>query len=251
MNVKLINGNSLEILEKMDDESVDLIITDPPYNISKRGNIQIKGSSDIMMNFGEWDFFKTENDYFDFTNKWVSECCRILKENGWFYVFFDYKKLWMLEFITNDADVMMRTLFTWVKLNPATSFRKYNWRSSIETVWVGSKGECRIPNFLSQKEMVNYMITPCRCNYKETEHLNEKPMKITDLFVKTSSNIGDTVLDPFMGSGSVGASAVKLNRNFIGIDLDEKWVEVAKKRIEKYRTEFLKKEEFKSTIIDI
>lgn len=231
--VSLLRGDCLTLLDDLlttPNASVDLIIVDPPYNISVENKITRKETTDIQMDFGEWDKF-TPEEFIKFTNAWFEKCAKLLKEGGWFYVFFSNVKLGILEDCAKRYGILQRTLFTWVKTNPAPSYRKYTYRSATEPVWVGSKGKSRIPNFLSQQEMLNYKETSCRCNYGVTGHPTEKPTELIELFVKTSSNEGDLVLDPMIGSGTTGVVCKEFNRSFIGIERDPKWYKIAKERI--------------------
>jgi len=229
--IKLYHDDCFNVLSELENESIFLIIVDPPYAIARDTVISRKETKDIDFNFGEWDLFESDEAFEEFTNKWFKECARVLRKEGWMYVFFDHAKLGMLEKLSKENGIMMRTLFTWIKSNPAPSYRKYNWISSTESVWVGSKGKCRIPNFLTQTEMKNYMITSCRSNYGVSGHPTEKPLELIERFVLSSSLYGDTVLDCFMGSGTTGVACVELERDFIGVDKEPKWFSVARKRI--------------------
>ncbi len=187
------------------------------------------------MHFGDWDVFETEEDFIKFTRQWFTECVRILHEDGWMYIFFSNRHMWILYELIRKFKLIIRANFTWIKTNPAPSYRKYNWRSATEPCIVLTKKKIRIPNFLSQHEMNNYKETSCRCNYGVSGHPTEKPIDLIDLFVRTSSNEGDTVLDPFMGSGTTGMSCLQHNRNFIGIEKTLKWFSVAELRLETFK----------------
>lgn len=234
----LYNTDALHQLKKFKDESIDLIVTDPPYNISNENKITRKETTDINMDFGKWDHFETEEDFIEFTNSWFFDCMRILKKEGWMYVFFGNTWIWILQLALrkwSNFGIIHRTTFTWLKSNPAPSYRKFNWRNSTEPVLVFSKGKCRIPNFINQTYMKNYMYTSCRSNYGTTGHPTEKPVQLIELFVKTSSNKGETVLDPFMGSGTTGMACLQLDRKFIGIERSFRWFPVAQDRLNKFK----------------
>jgi DNA modification methylase len=126
-------------------------------------------------------------------------------------------------------------MFVWAKTNPTPSFRKVSWVSATEFVWVGSKGESKVKNFLTQKEMYNYALTPNKSSYGKTEHPTEKPESVIARFVKASSLEGDIVLDPFVGSGTTAVVSKKLSRSYIGIELNPKYIEIANKRINETR----------------
>jgi DNA modification methylase len=232
---KIICGDCLELLKNIPDNSIDLIITDPPYMVSQESNIgrkSLSGRNDVKLKFGDWDVFKSEADYKNFTESWFRECVRILKPKSWIYVFFSKEKIgyFPLEFAPKYG-MNTRTIFIWIKTNPTPSFRKMNYLSSAEFIWVGSKGDSKIKNFLQQKEMVNYMITPNSSVYGVSGHPNEKPEILVSRFVLTSSYENEVVLDPFMGSGTTAVVCKKLNRRYIGIEKNPEYIEMAKKRL--------------------
>ena len=241
-NIK--NGDSMRLLKELETESVDCIITDPPYNISQEGkdinrnNMKsklLKRNSNIKLDFGEWDR-KTEEDYYEFTKQWFAECVRILKPKGWIYIFFSKERTGYFTDPRNGLftsnGIFAKTIITWHKTNPAPSFRKVNYLSSTEFIVVGSKGNSKILNFLEQKNMHNFFETPNSSAYGETEHPTEKPLELIKWFIAVGSNKNDTVLDPSMGSGTTGVASKLLNRNFIGFEIDEKYFEIAKERID-------------------
>lgn len=240
MTVYLYNADCLDEFEKFKDGEIDLIVIDPPYGISNENKITRKETTDINMDFGEWDHFETEDEFITFTNDWFYECMRILKKEGWMYIFFGNTWIWILQTALRkhpEFNIIHRTTYTWLKTNPAPSYRKFNWRSSTEPALVFSKGKCRIPNFLNQTVMKNYGETPCRSNYGTTGHPTEKPVDLLKLFVETSSNVGDTVLDCFMGSGSTGVACIECDRHFIGIEKSLKWYTIAKERLDRCKVE--------------
>lgn len=240
---KIIQGDSLEVLKTLPDESVDCIITDPPYMISQNKNISRKSLNnkhwnrgmDIKLDFGEWDKFESDSDFLEFTENWFKECARVLKSKGWIYIFFDKQKTGFFDlYLSKKYGIKSRTIFTWLKSNPVPSFRKVNWLSSSEFIWVGSKGESKLKNFKQQKEMFNYMITPNSSSYGETEHPTEKPIKLIKHLIEVNSNEGDIILDCFMGSGTTAVACLLTGRKFIGIEKDETYFKMANERIKPY-----------------
>jgi len=241
MENQIICGNCIEIMRDIPDESIDLIIADPPYMVSQEGKKINRAKtiskswnrkSSIDFDFGEWDLFPDEETYKAFTENWFRECTRILKPKAWIYIFFDKNKTGYFDLdFAPKYNIKPRTIFIWIKSNPTPSFRKVNWLSATEHIWVGSKGKSKIKNFLQQKEMVNYLITPNKTVYGKTSHPTEKPEELIEKFMITSSNRGDLVLDPFLGSGTTAVVAKKLDRNFIGIEIDENFCAMARQRL--------------------
>ena len=239
--MELYQGDCVEIMKSIPDNSIDCIITDPPYNISVEGNkiqrnyehYNWNRRSDIGLDFGEWDrCWESEQDYINFTESWFSECTRILKEAGWIYIFFDKQKTGIFDLLLSKKYGMKaRTIYVWVKSNPVPSFRKVNWVSGTEHIWVGSKGDSKLKNFLYQKDMNNYFISANASAYKETKHPTEKPVKLIKHLITVNSNEGDTILDCFGGSGTTGKAAYELNRNSILIEKEPEYCEIIRNRI--------------------
>jgi len=237
----LYKGDCLEVLKGFPNDSIDLVLTDPPYNISQAGNKisrkklsskMYKRNMDIKLDFGKWDNFESERDFFDFTEKWFKESIRMLKKKGWIYVFFDKMKTGYFDLILSKKyEVKPRTIFAWLKTNPVPQFRKVNWLSASEFVWVGSKGKCKIKNFLKQTQMLNYMLTPNKSAYGKTSHPTEKPVILIKKFIETSSNINEVVFDPFMGSGTTAVACEKLGRKWVGVEMNEMYCNMIKKRL--------------------
>ncbi len=200
--------------------------------------IMVKGRSDVIQDFGEWDHFGSNETFFEFTESWFRECCRVLKSSGWMYIFFDRKKVGYFDlFLAKKYDMKSKTVFAWLKSNPCPSIRKSNWLSASEFVWVGCKHRGRIRNFLSHKEMYNYIITPNKAAYGETIHPAEKPRKVIERFIRAGSDVGDVVLDPFMGSGTTAVVCKSLNRKYIGFESNPQFYKIALDRIAKTKTE--------------
>lgn len=238
---KIYQGDALEELKKIKDNSIDCIITDPPYMISQKGKSigrkslskkNWKRNMDIKLDFGEWDNYDMEKDFFDFTESWFKECSRVLKDKGWIYIFFDKQKIGYFDLLLSKKyGIKGRTVFAWIKSNPVPSFRKVNWLSASEFIWVGSKGDCKLKNFLQQKEMHNNMTTPNKSSYGETKHPTEKPKEVIRKLVLVNTNEGDVVLDPFAGSGTTGIVCKELNRNFILIEKEKEYINIIKERL--------------------
>ena len=253
MSVKLIHGDCLEEMDKLinDGVTVDMILTDPPYNISQLNDNRDRSKMDspimrrkkpLNYDFGEWDNMERK-EFLEFTNDWYNLCVQLLREGGAMVSFFSKEDVNYLGWLGKSYDVRTRTIFTWHKTNPVPSFRKVNYLSSCEYVWIGSKGEKGWTfNFKQQKEMHNFFETPNKSVYGETDHPTEKPLSLINHLIEVHTNSDDLVLDCFMGSGSTGVACLQTNRNFIGIELDEKYYNIAKKRCSEYQSKLMVKE---------
>ena len=237
--IKLLHGDCLDLLDNIENNSIDLILTDPPYNISLQNNNRdrSKFNSAIMrrnkalnFDFGSWDNMERQ-EFLDFTYAWFEKCANKLRNGGTFISFYNKEDISYLSWIGNVLGIRTRTIFTWKKTNPVPQFRKVNYLSACEFAYIGSKGEEGWTfNFGYQKDMHNFFETPNASSYGITDHPTEKPITLMEHFVKIHTNKGDTVLDPFMGSGTTGVACVNLGRNFIGIEKDKHYFEIAKQR---------------------
>ena len=241
MNInKIYHGDVLEVLRTFPDECVDCVIADPPYNISKKNDRRDRSklNSPIMrMNkplnydFGEWDNMDRK-EFLEFTNKWLKQCCRVLKKSGAIISFFSKEDISYLGWKAKDWGIRTRTILSWHKTNPVPSFRKVNYLSACEFIWVGSKGDKSWTfNFLQQKEMHNFFETANSSGYGITEHPTEKPESLLGWLINIHTNKGNIILDPFMGSGTTAVVAKKFARKYIGIEINEKYIKIAETRL--------------------
>lgn len=235
---KVVCCDCLEGMKHIPDNSVDLVLTDPPYNISTENDNRDKSKlnspitrrkSPLKYDFGDWDN-RTRNDFIEFTKCWLEECCRVLKTDGTIVSFFNKEDISLLGWTAKDYGIRTRTIFTWCKTNPVPSFRKVNYLSGVEFIWIGSKGLWTF-NFGYQKDMKNYCLTPNSSVYGKTEHPTEKPLLLIEKFIKIHSNKDDVILDCFMGSGTTAIACKQLKRNFIGFEISEQYCKIARNRL--------------------
>ncbi len=223
------NGNSVELIKTLPNNSVDLILTDPPYNIGNysTGNIKLKWRKNINNDLAEWDTIEFN------PNEWVNEFLRILKPTGNIFAFTSYNLIgkWHEAF---DKEFDTFQFMVWHKTNPAPKIYKAGFLNSCELIiccW--NKGHTW--NFISQKDMHNFIESPiCMGSerLKEPSHPTQKPLKILKKIIEFASNPEDIVFDPFMGVGSTGVAALEMNRKFVGFELEESYFNAAQKRIE-------------------
>ena len=226
---KIIQGDCLEVMKGFPDESVDCVITDPPYNIGGESSKITKVGEEIKRNteaLGDWDNIP---DYLKWTTKWLKEVYRVCK--GGVFSFFDLNEIGKLRDIGKEIGFYPKTFFVMVKDNPIPHFHKSGYRNGFEMGLMLMKNEDVTFNFLSQEEMIN--VKNYTIGNKKTEHPTEKPESIIKHLVKVLSNDGDLVLDPFLGSGTTCIATKKLNRDFIGIEKEEKYVKIARERLKK------------------
>jgi len=240
---KIIQGNCLEVLKSISDESVDMVFTDPPYNISSeirisrgRNKMKFKGK-DISLNFGDWDRFLSLDDYFSFTFLWVDECVRVLKPGRIFATWFDRDKInFVSYYLKNKYSFKNKGYFSHLKKNPVPQVRMVKWATGWEMIGLWQKPGGKLVYNYQLGHQPDYMIVPIvggkeRIKFNNTVHPTQKPLKIAELFIKYWTNENDLVLDPFCGVGTIPLAAYKNNRNYIGIEINSDYCKVAEKRI--------------------
>jgi site-specific DNA-methyltransferase (adenine-specific) len=232
--LQLYNADCLEILKTIPNGSIDLIITDPPYKM----NHTTGGHTNIGMKNRWQGNIKAGNSVMGFKidikfQDWLPEVYRVLKNSGHCYIFCNDKNV--QELLNEAIHVGFResNILVWVK-NNACPNRYY--MKNCEFILFLYKGAAKPITDMSSKAAFAYD----NINGKNKHHPTEKPVGILKSFIANSSNYDDIVLDPFMGSGSTGVACAETNRRFIGIEIDEKYFDTAKHRIN--NTEIVKDE---------
>ena len=220
MNIDLRLGNCLEVMKDIPDESIDLIVTDPPYKMTKRG----KSCRPNWMpnNMGENVF----NYELPKPKEWMSECYRVLKQGTHFYTFCNTNDI--KEYL-NVAEECGFKLHNILIMKKDTGMPNRWYLKNTELVLFFRKGNAKPINDLTSRDWIEVEMPTQK---KGKVHITQKPLSIIQEFVINSSIEGETVLDPFMGSATTGVACKLTGRNFIGIEIDENSYNVAKKRIE-------------------
>ena len=240
----------MKILKEIPDNSIDIVLTDPPYMISSSLKIRrqrnpmkfnkkqykFKGK-DIDYKFGDWDIFNTMTDYLQFTEVWFKESIRVLKKGGHIVSFFDKHKLSYLVHWADELNVKTRQCLFWIKSNPVPQARKVAFMSAVELCYWGTKETItrKFATFNYQLgQHPDYIITPICSGHERHQfgfHPTQKPEKVIAWIMSYLSNPNDIVLDPFLGSGTTAVVAKKLGRNYIGIELNAEYIDIANKRL--------------------
>lgn len=223
------NKDCREIIKGLPDNSVDLILTDPPYNLSpySTGNMKFDWRSEVNNNIANWD--KVFLDPMEFADDFK----RILSPKGNIFIFTSYNQLgdWH-KALDNIFDTFQ--FMVWHKTNPIPNIRKSSFLNSCELiVCVWNKGHTW--NFKKQNEMHNFIESPICMGVerlKDPKHPTQKPVKILKHIIEIASNEDDLVFDPFMGVASSGYAALDLNRKYLGVELEENYFNAGKKRLE-------------------
>lgn len=223
----LHHGDCYEVMQSIPDRTVDLILTDPPYNLRpySTGNMSFSWRAEINNDLAEWDGdFDPASVLDDFR--------RILKPTGTIFAFTSYNLLGRWHEIFDPAFDTFQ-FFVWHKTNPVPKIRKAGFLNSCElVVCMWNKGHTW--NFGRQNEMHNFFESPvCMApeRLKHPKHPTQKPVKLLKHLIGIATNPGDVVLDPFMGVGSTGEAALDLDRSFVGIELEREYFTAAVERV--------------------
>ena len=237
---KIIMGDCLEVLKTIPDESVDLVFADPPYGLAKKNGLGWKYSKHITLQEA-WDIFN-KDDFFEFNIKWVTECMRVLKQGGSLWVCGSFHNIYQLGFILQHLDAKINNSIVWFKPNaqPNITCRMFT-ESTEHLIWA-------VKNHSKTKWMFNYSLMKTMNNGKQMRnvweipltpksekwagaHPTPKPVELLRRIILACSKEGDTILDPFVGSGTTSFVAKSNSRNSIGIEKERKYLPVIKKRL--------------------
>ncbi len=212
--MKLIQGDCLEVMKGIEDGSVDMILTDPPYGMSFRSNYRKKKYRGIKSD--------TTLDWLDI---FASECFRVAKNNTAHYVFCSFHNIDKFK-RAFENQFKVKNILIWEKNNTSMGDLAGDFAPKYEMILFLHKGR-RTINGKRDANILKFSKTGN--NY----HPTQKPVDMCEYLLAKFSDVGNTVLDPFMGSGTVGVACKNLNRDFIGIELDPEYFGIAKKRIAK------------------
>ena len=244
---KIINGNSLEILKIIPSNTFDLVFADPPYNLQIEKKLKRPDESKVNGVNDKWDKFGSFSDYDNFCKEWLSECKRILKDNGSIWVIGTYHNIFRLGYHIQNIGYWILNDVIWKKNNPMPNFRGTRFTNAHETLIWASKNK-------KSKYTFNYQSLKCLnddlqmrsdwtlpiCNGSERikkngkkVHSTQKPESLLHRILLASTNKEDFVFDPFLGTGTTAVVAKKLDRNYFGIEKEKKYFKTAKQRLEK------------------
>lgn len=240
--VTLYKGDSLKLLKKIGDESINLIFADPPYFLSN-GGITCKSGKMASVNKGSWDKSNGLTDKHNFNRKWIKECYRILAPNGSIWICGTFHNIYSVGMALEENNFKILNNITWQKTNPPPNLSCRYFTHSTETVLWAKK------NLMKSRHTFNYAIMKEENSGKQMKdvwvgtttrktekifgnHPTQKPIYLLERIIRASSNEGDLVLDPFCGSSTTGVAAIQNNRRYIGIDISKEYMILSRKRIQ-------------------
>ena len=246
----IIKGDCLELLKKIPDKSVDLVFADPPYNLQLKDTLYRPDQTAVEAVTNDWDKFDTYKAYDEFCLKWLRECKRVLKDGGALWVIGSYHNILRLGTSIQDLGFWILNDIIWHKTNPMPNFRGTRFTNAHETLlWCTTSRKAKYTfHYQNLKELnegkqmrSDWHIPICagrerlREKNNQRSHPTQKPEALLYRILVSSSNIGDTILDPFLGSGTTAVIAKKLQRNFIGFEQDKDYIKLAKKRLKEVK----------------
>ena len=242
---RIINGESLEVLKKIPSKTFDLVFADPPYNMQIGEKLKRPDNSKVHGVNDKWDQFLNFKHYDEFSKEWLKECKRILKDNGSMWVIGTYHNIFRLGYHIQNLNYWILNDVIWRKNNPMPNFKGTRFTNAHETLIWASKSK-------KSKYTFNYQSLKCLnddlqmrsdwtlpiCNGKERLkkngkkiHSTQKPEALLHRIILATTNKGDLICDPFIGTGTSAVVAKKLGRKYFGIEKDKKYFGAANKRI--------------------
>jgi site-specific DNA-methyltransferase (adenine-specific) len=253
---RIIQGDCLEKLKSIPDKSIDLVFADPPYNMSKKQGLQWKYSRHVTMQEA-WDIF-SKDDFFDFNLKWLSECSRVLRNGGSLWVSGSFHNIYQLGFIIqNLPDIKIKNSVVWFKPNAQPNITcRFFTESTEHLIWASKNGKNQKwkfnyettkkdiyddinPRGKQTRNVWSIPLTP-PSEKKAGSHPTQKPIELLRRIIVSCTDKGDTVLDPFAGSGTTNLVAMRLERNSIGIEKDKDVALVNKRLVEEANNKLFK-----------
>ena len=249
---QLYTGDSFEILKNFPDETFDMIFVDPPYMISGGGTSCHNGHL-VSINKGQWDKSGGIDADFEFHRRWLTECKRLLKPDGAIWVSGTYHSLYPCGFAMMELKYHILNDIIWFKPNASPNIScRYFTASHESLIWArkSKKGRhtfnykamkegdfpkdfIKKPN-LQMRSVWAINATPPE-EKKFGRHPTQKPLALLERIINASTNKGDLILDPFMGSGTTGVAAIRNGRRFVGIDNCAEYVDITRRRLEDSR----------------
>ncbi|MBI5815680.1 MAG: site-specific DNA-methyltransferase [Nitrospinae bacterium] len=238
--VKLLKGDCIEILNKARENSVDMIFADPPYFLSN-GGITCHAGKMVSVNKGKWDKSKGAVENHNFTLRWLAACQRILKPNGTIWVSGTTHIIYSIGYAMQELGYKILNDIIWHKRNPPPNLScRYFTHSTEIVLWAAKNEKSRhyfnydlMKSINHGKQMKNvWEINAPRSDEKGFgKHPTQKPIALLKRLLLASTQESDLVIDPFSGSSTTGVAAVMLGRKFVGIDLEDEYLELSKKRL--------------------
>ena len=243
---KIIKGNCIESMRSLPDNSINVIFADPPYNLQLKNDLSRPDSSKVNGVTEGWDRFNSFEEYDKFTKDWMSEAQRILKPEGTIWIIGSYHNIFRVGNTMQNLGFWILNDIIWHKSNPMPNFKGTRFTNAHETIiWASKNHNSKYSfNYHAMKSLnegiqmrSDWYIPICSGGERIKDsngnkiHSTQKPEALLYRVLLSSSKKDDVVLDPFFGTGTTGAVAKKLGRNFIGLEREDIYISAAEKRI--------------------
>lgn len=247
---EIVAGDCIEVMNGLPEGSVDLVFADPPYNLQLKGTLHRPDNSRVDAVDDAWDQFASFKAYDRFTRDWLSAARRILKPNGAIWVIGSYHNIFRVGAAMQNAGFWILNDVVWRKSNPMPNFRGKRLTNAHETLIWASKEEASKYTFNYEAlkalnegvQMRSDWVLPICTGHERLKdengdkaHPTQKPESLLHRVLIATTNPGDVVLDPFFGTGTTGAVAKMLGRDYIGIEREDAYRAVAEERLNRVR----------------
>ena len=253
-NFTLYKASCLDVLNEMEENSVDMIFADPPYFLSS-GSFTCHNGKMVSVKKGDWDLCNGTKKNFEFHLNWIKACKRVLKPNGTIWISGTYHSIYQCGFALQINEFHLLNDISWFKPNAAPNLSCRFFTASHETlIWARKNKKSKHTfNYKEMKDWKNNyqkegvevfhekgkqmrsvwgIITPKNGEKKFGKHPTQKPIELLKRVISASTKKGDLILDPFTGSSTTGIAANMLGRKFIGIDTEKKYLDTSIERFE-------------------
>lgn len=244
---QILSGDCIAAMQSLPSASVDLVFADPPYNLQLGGDLSRPDGSMVDAVTDDWDKFDSFRAYDDFTRAWLTEAKRVLKPDGGLWVIGSYHNIYRVGAILQDLGFWILNDIVWRKSNPMPNFRGTRFTNAHETLlWCSQSEKAKYHfNYTAMKTLndelqmrSDWLLPICNGNErlkdgKHKVHPTQKPESLLYRVLLSTTEKGDVVLDPFFGTGTTGAVAKRLGRQWIGCEREAVYRDAAIKRIEK------------------
>ncbi|MEO0543802.1 MAG: site-specific DNA-methyltransferase [Pseudomonadota bacterium] len=244
----IIKGDCVAQMEQLPENSVDMIFADPPYNLQLDGTLHRPDQSKVDACDDHWDQFASFEAYDAFTTAWLLAARRVLKPNGTIWVIGSYHNIFRVGAKMQDLGFWILNDVIWRKTNPMPNFRGRRFQNAHETM-IWATGDANAKKYTFNYESLkaanddiqmrsDWLFPICqgaerlRDEEGNKVHTTQKPEALLSRILMSASKPGDVILDPFFGSGTTGAVAKRLGRNFVGIEREQTYINAATKRID-------------------
>ncbi|MCL2538544.1 MAG: site-specific DNA-methyltransferase [Alphaproteobacteria bacterium] len=244
----ILQGDCIARMRELPDASIDAVFADPPFNLQLGVKTLYRPEDQTAARAvrDDWDQFASAAEYDAFTREWLAECRRVLKPNGSMWVIGSYHNIFRVGAAMQDLGFWILNDIIWIKTNPMPNFRGTRFTNAHETlIWATpSKTGAYTFNYDTMKKFAggkqmrsDWDINICLGGERlkgtdgKSLHNTQKPMDLLRRVILASTKQGDIILDPFFGSGTTGAVAKELGRNWIGIEREESYIAGARTRI--------------------